>query len=194
MSRISNNSNRRPCRSASLLFVAVHNRSSQGCPPPFLCSVLLNGTLEPQISESGASSSGVQGPRAVTRASRFRSGKLNGERCEFYGLDGEAGALSKCFSSKVTSVICQLHASVFSMRLHFGAHKRAVLYVHCKMWYSGVKQCARNGSLITTGLRLSDLVLFLAPGCLHSVLLIYQLCYTAYCLITQKQTISSQLK
>lgn len=121
---------------------------------PLLHFVLLNGTLGPQISKSRGSSLGVQGPRAVTRASRFSSGKLNGEHCEFYCLDGEAGVLSKCFSSKVTSVICQLHASVFSMRLHFGAHKRAVLYVHCKMWYSGVKQCARNGWLITTGLRI----------------------------------------
>lgn len=112
----------------------------------------------------------------------------------FYCLDGEPRVLSKCFSSKVTSVICQLHASVFSMRLHFGAHKGAVLYVHCKMWYSGVKQCARNGSLITTWLRFSDSVLSLAPGCLHSVLLIYQLFYTAHCIITQKQTVSSRLK
>lgn len=114
-------------------------------------------------------------------ASCFRSGKLNGEHWEFYCLDVEAGVLSKCFSSKVTSVICQLHASVFSMRLHFGAHKRAVLYVHCKMWYSGVKQCARNGSLITILLHIWDLVLFFSawvptfcpvnlPAMLHSIL------------------------
>lgn len=94
------------------------------------------------------------GPRAVVRASCCRSGKLSGEQYDFYCLDGEPRVLSKYFSSKVTSVICQLHASVFSMRLHFGAHKRAILYVHCKMWYSGLKQCAGNGSVITTWLRI----------------------------------------
>ena len=35
-----------------------------------------------------------------------------------------------------------------------GEHKRAVLKVHCKMWYFRVKQCApRNGQIIKTWLR-----------------------------------------
>lgn len=106
-----------------------------------------------------------------------------------------SGCYQNVFPPKVTPMICQLHASVFSKSVHFGPNiKELFLYVHCKIRYVKVKLCACNGCIIKIWLRPNTFEIF-SPDRLHYFYRASNLLfYTGYSITTYHQTVKSQLK
>lgn len=104
------------------------------------------------------------------------------------------GAIKMFLPSKSTSLIYQLHASVFSMKLRFFgwtlkdlfAHKCAILLQQCDGWI--IKTWRRGSTFDILPRFLASVVTSTAVWVVH------QLFYTAYCIITERQTVSRQLQ